>query len=539
LKIAQKLILLVIILYALLLRLPQLDSPSIGYHNMKENEYISIAKNMLKSGDFFTREVDFLNSTNGSKDYGYHPQVPYVAYQIALGFKFFGNNSLWFPRLLNILYMLVAIIVLFAVTRILTGEFFYAIAAALLLAIFPVSVFFSRNLQPDTGAFLCMMAGQLYWLKFLDGYSRRRLAAAGCFLALAGAFKLSFLIGVMPLLLLVPYKEYFARKGRKQAAIDIAIFAVPFLIFAGYFLLMKQTGIHSAQDRVSLFRIFMPEYWTKYGFRIIRQYAIDENYGVFFFLMICVGIMLSWVRFRSDKSLLARYVRGWSLALIPYCMVFNDFIWQHNYYQMPFMGLAALSVVYGLKPRADIPFKPVKAQELYLFVIFFLLLCGLAWSDVKGGIKRHFSYIIAGGDVVGGVLKKELSPGEKIAVFTWAQGYAPCVYAECKCATPSSLEQIKELERNGLRFIVVTNSHQEDIPDDIWNYLQAEYRVYLKVDTIKRGHEELVMAIFKKGGSFNAKTCIVHDPVVWTKQYQTMSGRMRYKIIQEKTAGRQ
>jgi len=47
---------------------------------MKENEYISMAKNMIASRDFISRDVYFYNAFNDKRDLGLYPQLPFVAY---------------------------------------------------------------------------------------------------------------------------------------------------------------------------------------------------------------------------------------------------------------------------------------------------------------------------------------------------------------------------------------------------------------------------------------------------------------------------
>lgn len=79
-KYLHLLFLILVLASAFIIRIPQLNFPSIGYHNMKENEYISMAKNMIASRDFISRDVYFYNAFNDKRDLGLYPQLPFVAY---------------------------------------------------------------------------------------------------------------------------------------------------------------------------------------------------------------------------------------------------------------------------------------------------------------------------------------------------------------------------------------------------------------------------------------------------------------------------
>ena len=54
-------VLILIGVIGLVLRVYNLDSPSIGYHDMRENEALSIAKEMSRSGNYALKKVYFHN----------------------------------------------------------------------------------------------------------------------------------------------------------------------------------------------------------------------------------------------------------------------------------------------------------------------------------------------------------------------------------------------------------------------------------------------------------------------------------------------
>ncbi|MBN1913255.1 MAG: glycosyltransferase family 39 protein, partial [Candidatus Omnitrophica bacterium] len=148
-KIKAKTILLLILFLGFILRSASLDFPSIGYHNMKENEYLSMAEEMVRTGDFVSRRVYFYNAFKDDPMMELYPQLPLVSYQIIASWELLGAN-LWGPRLINIFFGLASILVIYAMARILFDKKRWALFCALLLSIMPLAVFFSRNLQPES-----------------------------------------------------------------------------------------------------------------------------------------------------------------------------------------------------------------------------------------------------------------------------------------------------------------------------------------------------------------------------------------------------
>lgn len=532
----SKLLILALILFcALVIRLYHLDFPSIGYHNMKENEYISMAKNMLENRDFFSREVSFFNAFDGVRDYGLYPQIPYVAYQVAMGFSLFGNDSLWFARLLNIISMLGAILALFFIIVRLTGRFIYGASAAFLLAVFPISIFFSRNLQPDTGAFCCMLLGTLFWLKFIDGFGRRQLAAAGFFFALASAFKLSFLIGLVPMALMLPFKDYFAGKGKKALALDALIFVVPWIVFIAYSFFAGQLQFAPGEGRLRLLSIFTPQYWHAHTY-FIFNFIFIESYGPVFVLLGIAGILAAWVQFVSDKSPIARFIRSWSIVIIPYAIVFSDYINQHSYYQMPFMALTAAAIVYFLKEIVTLVPRHIKGTENRFFLLVFILACVVSIPGVVRSVVRQFSVVFPGQELVGKELREVMAPDEKFFLFSFPQGHAASVYAERGCGWPGSLEQFQKLESEGVRFAVIFPFQRiRELPPDIAGYINENYHVSMLGFSQIGQHALIGIVVLKKGGRVDVAEFLKRnaEKVFFCRNYRMESMEVPYYMVME------
>ena len=93
-------ILSLILLLGLLLRIYNLNFPSLGYHDMKENEYLSMAQEMKRTGDYTTRRVYFYSAFEEEPKMKLYPQPHLISYQILLSWNIFGEN-LWGPDYLT------------------------------------------------------------------------------------------------------------------------------------------------------------------------------------------------------------------------------------------------------------------------------------------------------------------------------------------------------------------------------------------------------------------------------------------------------
>ena len=113
-------ILALIVIGALALRIYNLDFPSIGYHDMRENEALSIAKEMSRTGDFFSKRVYFHNAFLDEPGIIRNKEIPLVSYQTILAWRIFGEN-LWGARLVNVLFGVLSVIAVYFIARGLFG----------------------------------------------------------------------------------------------------------------------------------------------------------------------------------------------------------------------------------------------------------------------------------------------------------------------------------------------------------------------------------------------------------------------------------
>src|SRR3989338_400686 len=116
-RLAKALVLAAILMLGFGLRSFNLNFPSIGYHNLNENEYLIAAKEMKRTGDYFTNKIYCRNIFQESAD-RYRSQPPLVSYQTILAWKLFDEN-LWGPRLFNVIFGCLSVLALYLAALIL------------------------------------------------------------------------------------------------------------------------------------------------------------------------------------------------------------------------------------------------------------------------------------------------------------------------------------------------------------------------------------------------------------------------------------
>ena len=410
-----------ILLLGLLLRIYNINFPSIGYHNMKENEYLSMAQAMKDGEDFITRRIYFYDAFNENPKMRIYPQVPLISYQILISWKILGEN-LWGARLFNIIFGVLSILVIYFISQVLFRKKMLSLFCAFLLAIMPLAVFFSRNIQPESPAFFFMLLGNLFYLRFASSLKKYNLFLGGLSFSLAWLYKVSFVFGMLPFIFCMPFRTLW--KEKKELFKCVIIFSAPYLVILIAFLWFKYIGQWEFQElgRVKIGEILTLAYWKKYG-RMIWWYARGENFTWVYTISALLGIALACTR---RKGLLNRYIIGWTLTIIPYSLVFSDYINQHNYYQLPFLAMVCISTVYIISGISE-TIKKFLQKSLLIYIM--IITAGISVPFVFNSISRMHATVFLGVDVAGESLKEFTKPDERIFLNTYAQGFGIARYA--------------------------------------------------------------------------------------------------------------
>jgi 4-amino-4-deoxy-L-arabinose transferase-like glycosyltransferase len=480
---------------------------------MKENEYLSMAEEMKRTGDFVTRRIYFYNAFVDNPAVRIYPQPPLISYQILLSWGIFGEN-LWGARLLNVLFGVFSIIVVYFIALLLFREMRLALFSAFLLAIMPLAVFFSRNMQPESGAFFFMILSNLFYLKFITSSKKYNLILAGVSLSIAWLYKMSFFIAILPVLFCLPLKTYW--RNKKELFRQLLALVLPYLVIVFSIAWLVHVGQWQFEqlDRVKFWEVFSAPYWQKYGYTI-WMYAKGDNFTWVYLLTAFLGIILAFWR---RRGLLDRYIIGWTVTLIPYAMIFSDYINQHNYYQMPFLGLVCIASAYAVYFVAEQLTRLIR-QTRVIYVMIIVTVISIPF--VYDAISRMHATVFLGQDVAGESLKELTSPNEKVFLLTHCQGNAVARYAQRYMGWPETLEEFKKEERKfDIKYICFYPAAflwQTQARDPAYfQYIQSNY--HLKELGVV--NDQLNYFILEKGKGEDIK-----------KALESLSGRMEPRTV--------
>jgi 4-amino-4-deoxy-L-arabinose transferase-like glycosyltransferase len=488
--------LLLILVVGFLVRAYNLDFPSVGYHNMAENESLCIAQEMQDSGRLSFKQVYFYNAFLDDPAIKNDGKFPLIPYQILLSWKLFGEN-LWGARLFNIFFGLLSILVIYLIASLFFKEFILSLFCASLVAVMPLAVFFSRNLQPETPAFFFMLLGSLFYLKFCFSLKKYNLLLGGLFFSCSWAYRNSFLFGLLPFAFCLPFGAMIKKKESLWKYLLSLI--APYLAVISFFLWtgvryhwLKPGGFHlSFSNALKAFTVFSPSYWAKYG-SIIFWYAVNENYTPVLSILALLGIILAFLRARE---LLDRYIIGWVLTALVFAMAFKDTLYQQGFCQMPFLLLVCLACAQVIIFASD-----ALRKNAAVFLAAATLITALPFA--YSSLSRMYGTVFFGEDVAGGSIKELTAPDERVLLFSHSQGAGIARYAQRFMGWPADLEDLRAKEAKfKIRYICVYPSEyllilKRDSPQ-VYKYMEENY--HFKELGLMEEPDQLVYFILEKG----------------------------------------
>ena len=411
------------------LRAYNLGFPSIGYHNMLENEYLGMAHEMERSGDYLTKRVYFDGSFGMGTGVHADKRPPLVSYQTLLAWRIFGEN-VWAPRLFNVIFGVASIFIIYLMGCILFDDRRAALFSAAVLAMAPLAVFFSRNLQPESPALFFMLLGSLFYLRFISKHKRSNLFLGGLSFLAAFFYRQNFIAGILPLVFLFPLA---AKDGERK---NTTAYAFSLLLPFALALLFSLQDFSIKR----LFDIYTAAYWKGYG-RVIWAYMVTENFTGVLSAAAFLGMLFA---FFKRRALVDRYIIGWTLAATPYAMIYAVPLSENNFYQMPFLALVCISSAYAVSRASDMVKTVIKKD---IILILMLIVVSSASAFAYDSLMRMHSTVFMGADVAGESLKGFTKPDERVFLLTHAQGRCIARYARRYAGWTNNIDDFKEKEK--------------------------------------------------------------------------------------------
>ncbi|MAF35017.1 hypothetical protein CMO91_04190 [Candidatus Woesearchaeota archaeon] len=514
--------LIVLILLGGYMRSWHLDFPSIGYHNMKENEYL-VPAYYFYSGDWegmdILRRPYYLCGVDQIDCYfEEYPQVPLMSWAAALGWLVLGLNF-WWPRLLMVGASVGTIIALFYLVRQLSRSTYLALLSAFIFTILPLSVFFGRNFQPESPALLFAVLGTYYFAKWVDNPSPKSIVWSGVWFCMAAMFKMTFLIAGFPLLFIFPW-ERLKQKQYYRQFVYFGLCFLPFLLWnfvlSGALNTAATLGEHTFK-RVDLFRVFGSEYWNQFT-PTLKNYTRD-NFAGWYFKYALLGLLAMLLTIRSKLS---RYTWGYALALIPYLMILADYFKGHSYYQFPFLPVVAVASAYFIFVLGKLLSQFIKFKYvLYLPLLLLIPTFGVVGERTDVQYDTLFYGLDAGGEYI----NQHTEAGDVFWMVGHSQTVGVCFAAKrvCPGLPRTNLTMIKQGEKDhDIEYMFVHGgmgiAMLQEFPDT-WEHVRNNYEL-VALGFFNTQPPQPQFYILKKGGTFDPNAHVT-GPTRAVKKYTT------------------
>lgn len=541
----QYIVLIAIMFLGLYLRTYHIDYPTIGYHNMKEDEFLSFAINMHDSGDYIrTTWFDCSVSTN---DYFGDPyerchfnesETPLPIWLMILFFTIFGWK-LWVARMSIILFSVGTIALIYLVVKKVTDKEYLALLSAFFYAVLPLSIFFGRNIQMDSPSLFLGLCTLYFFISWLMERKLSTFIVACIFFVLTAWFKITSLIVLSPLLFMIPYKEiskgFFDKKYWKEfliLAIAIILSVVWLMFIAGALMptttanTMSSGSFIGKNNWIDLsLSIFTSSYWNNYG-PLLKAYASD-NYSIRGLWMILLGFALFLMNYKSKIS---KFMFGYALGIILFIIIFA-YKWNaHNYYQFPFLPFAAIclaNVIFQAGAMLKSITKIKYLQLLPILLIVFLI------GPFKGSTMQQFNTQFFGQDVAGEYINQHTQKGEIFLLERHIQGQMSWTAQRFYYSIPDDVEKLKEIEtKKGLKYIVLDGyGIQSAQSRGSWDYIQKNYHIAQAGFIQNNQGPQIYHLILERGGEMNFSS-LNNKPAKIAKTYEMSTAEIPYYVVE-------
>lgn len=552
------LFLFILMIIGFYLRSYHIDFPVIGYHNMKENQYIPYTEFMYNADefwDFFRTETYWI----GSQEHGYFTQYefPLIPWMILILWKILGIK-IWLARLVIILFSIASIPLLYLVARKLTDNRFIIFAACLFYTIMPISVFFGRNVQPEApGLFFILLA--TYWFFWwreeviAEKYFYKSFIFFALNILVAILLKIPNGIGLIPLFFFVPYKHF---SGKKLYLVQCVFIFIIILAFFPVWIKFSQwvmpgaatvgtSGFSESFREVygNIILTFSGDYWSGY-FPAIKSFYLD-NFTIWFFWLSIFGIILGILKWRTRLGL---FITAYFFAVLIYMMSFADKIRGHAYYQMVFLPLICFASAYMLYIIAQVLselifsriafLKQFYSQISYILpYIILILFLFLAYPSIITATNRVFDTIYYGEDIAGEFINKNSNPDERVfidGVFSQSVGILWHAHRYGIDEISPNLSWFMELEDTlNFRWVVLYGPGYNTIQtkQEVWQYIQNTYKMRQIGFLFQDNQYVPYYFILEKGGVFSPDEFVINKTPSLARTYTTTKGNVDFYTI--------
>ncbi len=420
----------IILVFGLYLRFYHVDYPVIGYHNWKSAHYLTEARNFAEEGffkeGFFVPMRDTMNGIQEPASGAHNDTFPLDPIIIAIFFRIFGQ-TLRVARLVEIIFSLGSIIMLYLFIKELFENERLALLTSFLAAINPLFVFFSHNIQLVNSALFFMLLGLYFYAKWLKDIKRfKNIYLAALFIAISAMTKYTFIVIVIPILFSFPYKKIFKNPKKFYNMFIISLLIA--CIFPAWFfyseVVVKQQTIgylltnETAKSSYSLGSLIdFGIIGDKAFWQTLRAYAADNFTLLGVNLSIIGSILLAYVVFiKNNKTEKYKFMFGYFFSIFVFLFVMGFKLSGHNYHQFPIAPYILFAIAFLAEFLSTNINQFIADKKLHniIFVVISVLIIGILWVPSTEARDRMYNTQFPGLDIAGDYIRQNSVPGQRV-----------------------------------------------------------------------------------------------------------------------------
>ncbi len=404
----------------------------------------------------------------------------FVEYLAVLAYKKTGEANLALPRIFSVFFWLIGGIFLFFATRRLVSPDGALLAASFYLFL-PYGVLASRSFQPDPlmVMFLCAFIWTL--AAWNDEGSWRWAIATGFFGGFAILVKMTALFFIAGGAVSVVVRNNSLKKAFKDTQVwTIALLTIlPTTLYFFYGVILDGFLTQQFGGRFFPEMLLQPSFYLRWGLKL------NAVIGYLALSLSLLGLLL----FPKKKN---RILFGLWSGYILYGLYFNYHFSTHDYYQMPFIPVAALS----LAPLGETLSKTIRTRASTRFLPRFifitawtLALLGAAWTVRTEMRATNYRPLAETYLEIGNLLREQGSVvalskdyGYRLNYWGWLNTThfpsAGDLWYQEKRGDPQEFEQVFDQHAKNRAFFLVTDFDEWEKQVELREYLFANYPLF-------------------------------------------------------------
>lgn len=390
--------LLIIIFFALVVRLYKIDSPIADWHSWRQADTAAVTRNFIKEGfNPFVPKYDDMSTV--SEVLMPNPSrfrfVEFPIYNIFVYpfYLLFGVNEAY-HRFVSVIFSLGSGLFLFFIVKRFIGVVTALIATAV-FSFLPYNVFFSRTTLPEP-TFVFFALGMIYFVSnWIEKEKRRDLVLGFLFTTFSFLIKPWAIFFFLPLIYLIFRKERRWHFVKKFVLFTI-VAVTPFLLWR-LWMLKQPEGIPASSWLFNSDGIrFRPAFW----WWIISERLGREILSVTGFVLFCLGIIFK----PKDGNY---FFHVWLLSNFLFFTIFATGNVRHDYYQILFVPVGTIFMALGF-------IRLIRGENLLpriftipLALLFFILTFYFGFKQISGFYQINNPAIVEAGKVADQILPKD------------------------------------------------------------------------------------------------------------------------------------